>query len=102
MSEYNDSLFLAPKTNQYGGHMVMTNVSKPTKTKYINIDTKFRDEYNYLQTTDYNITLPERITEVNTVKLFSTLSDTVGGLVDLKKYCLSNVLPFHSFGVVPF
>ena len=64
MTEYTNDLFLAPKTTQYGSHMVMSNVSKPTKTKYINIDTKFRDEYNYLQTTDYNITLPERISDV--------------------------------------
>lgn len=86
MSEYNDSLFLAPKTNQYGGHMVMTNVSKPTKTKYINIDTKFRDEYNYLQTTDYNITLPERITDVKSLSVtavelpltFYNISSSIG------------------------
>jgi hypothetical protein len=71
MTEYNDDLFLAPKTTQYGSHMVMTNVSKPTKKKYINIDTKFRDEYNYLQVTDYNITLPERITDVKNMTVTS-------------------------------
>jgi hypothetical protein len=71
MAEYNDDLFLAPKTTQYGSHMVMTNVSKPTKKKYINIDTKFRDEYNYLQVTDYNITLPERITDVKNMTITS-------------------------------
>jgi len=71
MAEYNDELFLAPKTTQYGSHMVMTNVSKPTKKKYINIDTKFRDEYNYLQVTDYNITLPERITDVKNMTITS-------------------------------
>jgi len=70
MSEYNE-LFLAPKTTQYGSHMIMSNVSKPTKTKYVNIDTKFRDEYNYLQTTDYNITLPERIPDVKTMSIVS-------------------------------
>jgi len=70
MSEYNE-LFLAPKTTQYGSHMIMSNVSKPTKTKYINIDTKFRDEYNYLQTTDYNITLPERIPDVKNMSIVS-------------------------------
>ena len=59
---FNDDndLFLEPKTNQYGSHMVMTNVNKPTKTKFINIDTKFRDEYNYNDTSTYNTTLPER------------------------------------------
>jgi hypothetical protein len=71
MAEFNDELFLAPKTTQYGSHMVMTNVKKPTKTKYINIDTKYRDEYNYLQVTDYNITLPERISDVKTMTVTS-------------------------------
>ena len=48
MSNYfeNRDLFLEPKVNQYGSHMVMTNVHKQNKTKYINIDTTFRDEYN--------------------------------------------------------
>jgi len=47
----------------------MSNVSKPTKMKYVNVDTKFRDEYNYLQTSNYNITLPERITDVKTMRV---------------------------------
>jgi hypothetical protein len=69
MSEYVDknTLFLEPRTRQYGSHMVMTNVQKSTKTKYINIDTRFRDEYNISQTANCNITLPERITEVHTI-----------------------------------
>jgi hypothetical protein len=49
--------------------MVMTNVTKQSKTKFINIDTRFRDEYNYLQTANYNITLPERITDVSKMTL---------------------------------
>lgn len=71
MSEYNHKadLFLEPKTNQYGSHMIMTNVNKQTKTKYINIDTKFRDEYNYLQISNYNMTLPERITDVKSIEI---------------------------------
>ena len=71
MSEYysKPDLFLEPKTTQYGSHMIMSNVHKPNKTKYVNIDTKFRDEYNYLQTSNYNITLPERINEVKSMRL---------------------------------
>jgi hypothetical protein len=71
MSFYNDNkeLFLEPKTNQYGGHMVMTNVKKETKSKYINIDTRFRDEYNYFDPVNYNLTLPERITDVKSMKV---------------------------------
>ena len=71
MSEYSNKpdLFLEPKTKQYGSHMIMTNVYKQNKIKYVNIDTKFRDEYNYLQTVNYNITLPERIADVKTMRL---------------------------------
>jgi hypothetical protein len=47
MSEYfdNKQLFSSPKVSQYGNHMVMTNVVKNTRVKYINIDTKYCDEY---------------------------------------------------------
>jgi len=71
MSQYisTNDLFLEPKTKQYGSHMVMTNVTKQLKTKYINIDTRFRDEYNYIQTANYNITLPQRISDVSTLTL---------------------------------
>jgi hypothetical protein len=47
--------------------MVMTNVTKPSKRKYINIDTKFRDDYQLYEPNsiaNFNVTLPERITEV--------------------------------------
>ena len=47
MSKYfdNKETFLGATTTQYGNHMVMTNVMKPGKTKYINIDTRFKDNY---------------------------------------------------------
>jgi len=69
MSEYFDKkdLFLHPKTTQYGSHMVMTNVHKEKKTKYVNIDTRFRDDYSYSQNANYTITLPEKITEVKSI-----------------------------------
>lgn len=71
MSKYMDNkeLFMGPKTTQYGSHMVMTDVVKPTKTKYINIDTRFRDEYNSSQLINYNITLPERINDVRCISV---------------------------------
>jgi hypothetical protein len=72
MSEYldNKDLFLEPKVKQYGNHMVMTNVVKPTKTKYYNIDTRFRDDYDEYSNTSptfYNITLPQRINDVKSI-----------------------------------
>jgi hypothetical protein len=73
MSNYfdNKELFLEPKVKQYGSHMVMSNVYKNTKVKYVNIDTKFRDEYNYNDTVNYTLTLPERITDVKRLKVKS-------------------------------
>jgi len=56
-----------PQTTQYGSHMVMTNVKKPSKLKYINIDTRFRDEYN--DQSNFIITLPEIITDVKSMKV---------------------------------
>jgi len=58
---------MAAKTKQYGSHMVMTNVHKETKKKYLNIDTRFREDYSYSQTANYVINLPEKITEVKSM-----------------------------------
>jgi hypothetical protein len=88
MSEYmnNNELFIEPVSRQYGNHMVMTNVHKPQKHKYVNIDTQFSDEYNYQQSSNYNITLPERITDVKQISVtnielpitFYNISDNFG------------------------
>lgn len=60
--------------------MVMTNVCKETKTKYLNIDTKFCDEYNnnWLDPTkpnfnvsNYNVTIPDRINDVKRISLMN-------------------------------
>lgn len=71
-SKYDDDkmLFMGPKVTQYDSHMIMTNVSQPTKRKYVNLDTSFRDEYG-----DYSsdapaictISLPERINNVKSI-----------------------------------
>tara|TARA_Y100000389_G_scaffold204728_1_gene259253 strand:+ start:3137 stop:3994 length:858 start_codon:yes stop_codon:yes gene_type:complete len=84
------SLFLEPKTVQHDNHMVMTNVYKPEKVKYINIDSQFQDEYNIFTNTpkltaDFNISLPERINEVKSITVtnielpisFYNISDTL-------------------------
>lgn len=75
MSQYfdNKDLFLEPKVTQYGNHMVMTNVVKPCKTKYYNIDSRFRDDYDEYSKnpTTYNITLPERITDVKSILVYN-------------------------------
>ena len=66
----NKDLFLEPKVTQYGNHMVMTNVVKPVKHKYYNIDTRFRDDYDEYSNTSptfYTITLPQRVNDVKTI-----------------------------------
>lgn len=67
MSKYfdNKDSFMGPKTTQYGSHMVMTNVVKETRKKYVNIDTRFHDEY--MSGNTYNVTLPERINDVKSM-----------------------------------
>ena len=69
MSKYTDNKdsFLEPQVNQYGRNMVMTNVHKPSKCKYINVDTKFSDDYNYTGNATFSMTLPERITNVQSI-----------------------------------
>ena len=58
---------MEPTVTQYGSHMVMTNVNKSTKTKYLNIDTRFRDNYSASSPSNYQLTLPERVTEVKSI-----------------------------------
>jgi hypothetical protein len=68
MSKYfdNKDSFLEPRVNQYNSHMVMTNVSQPTRKKYINIDTRSLDSSGN-SIANYTITLPERINNVKSI-----------------------------------
>ena len=101
MSKYNDNKsdnFMEPNVSQYGSHMVMTNVHKPMKTKYINIDTIFADEYNLNNTADYTITIPEKITNVESVSIstidlpmsFYNISSDLGNNVFSLNYNLTD------------
>lgn len=58
---------MEPTTTQYGSHMVTTNVHKPTKHKLINIDTRFREDYTNLDPVNFNVLLPERITDIRSI-----------------------------------
>ena len=76
MSKYfdNKNAFLEPQVTEYGTSIVMTNVSKPKKTRYLNIDTRFTDDYqntkeNYNANNKNIITLPERINDVSSIKV---------------------------------
>lgn len=75
MSKYfdNKSAFLEPQVTEYGTSIVMTNVSKPKKTRYLNIDTRFTDDYQntkvYNSPDKHTITLPERVNDVSSIKV---------------------------------
>jgi hypothetical protein len=97
MSNYfdNKSAFLEPTVTQYGSSMVMTNVNKPRKIKYINIDTKFTDDYcrKTKGKNDYHtVTLPERINDVRNV----TVSQIE---IPISFYNVCSSLGNSSFGV---
>ena len=68
--EASSSSFLNSTVSQYGSHMIMSNVQKPTKTKIVNIDTRFLDEYQ-VNTNTYPITLSDKITHVKSMKVVS-------------------------------
>ena len=69
MSKYLDdkALFLEPQVTQYGNHMVMTNVTKGRKLRYINIDTRFGDGVDPDGAIQF--TIPERIIEVTSIRV---------------------------------
>jgi hypothetical protein len=92
------SMFSGPTTKQYGSHMVMTNVQKEAKTKYINIDTKFRDEYNYKLTTDYNITLSERLTDVRNMTVAS--AEIPNTIYNISENMKNNAIKFPSSNIL--
>jgi hypothetical protein len=65
---------LTSNVTQYGSHMIMNNIFKNSKEKYINIDTQFADEYGYDKntynnTSSFNFTFPEKICNVKSLKV---------------------------------
>jgi len=72
MSKYfdgKDPTFMAPEVKENGRHQVMTNVQPDIKTKYVNIDTRFQDDYNTMQFADVTFKLPQQITNVKSIKV---------------------------------
>ena len=68
----NDELFMNPKVEQYGSHMVMTNVRRDIKKKYWNIDTQFRDDYQEYSSnnpTQYTFSLPQSINNAKSIRV---------------------------------
>jgi len=66
-----DKAFLSPELTQQGGHMIMQNVNKPTKIKFLNIDTRYQGDYNSNKLATFTYNLPQRITEVKSIAVRS-------------------------------
>ena len=66
-----DKAFLSPELTQQGGHMIMQNVIKPTKIKFLNIDTRYQGDYNSNKLATFTYNLPQRITEVKSIAVRS-------------------------------
>jgi hypothetical protein len=64
----NKTAFLEPSVKQYGSSMVMTNVTKPRRTKFINIDTRFQNNGSN-KSHNHIINFPERLMEVNKISV---------------------------------
>jgi hypothetical protein len=53
--------------HQQSGHMIIDNVKKPSKIKYINIDGRFQEEYNSNKDATFIYQLPQKITDVKSI-----------------------------------
>ena len=75
MSYYFDnkptSSFMDPVVQQHGSHMVMQNVHKTIKERIVNIDTKYRKDYDYTQPASANVVFGERLAEVRSLEVVS-------------------------------
>lgn len=66
------SVFMNGKVTQQGSHMIMTNVYKPTRKKYINIDSRFHDGYQStreLGLSSFSYTLPNIVFDVKSIRV---------------------------------
>jgi hypothetical protein len=56
-----------PEVTQHGGHMIMENVKKPSKIKYLNIDSRFQEEYNLNKGASFTFQLPQKMTDIKSI-----------------------------------
>ena len=66
----NKTCFLEPKVEQFGSSMVMTNVHKPTKKRFVNIDSRFIENEPSVDQ-EYTLNLSERISDVKSIRVHS-------------------------------
>lgn len=56
-----------PEIRQEGGHMIMQNIKKESKIKYVNVDSRFQNEYNLNKLAHFTYELPQKITDVKSI-----------------------------------
>jgi hypothetical protein len=67
-----DALFLQPRVDQYGGHMVMTNVSRPKHSRLVYLDSRLQDVMPPVDSSaTATITLPNRVNNVSAIRALS-------------------------------
>lgn len=66
-------LFNEPVVEQVNSHMVMTRVVPPLRTRFVSVDTRFRDDYDNYGVlgagASFSITMPEKINKVRSMKV---------------------------------
>jgi len=66
-----DNNLWTPEVTQHGGHMIMENVKKPSKIKYLNIDSRFQEEYNLNKGASFTFQLPQKMTDIKSIAVRS-------------------------------
>jgi hypothetical protein len=56
-----------PEIRQEGAHMIMQNIKKESKIKYVNVDSRFQNEYNQNKLANFTYELPQKITDVKSI-----------------------------------
>lgn len=78
-------MFIDPKVNQYGSHMVMSNVVRPPRNGFVAIDTRFSDDGT-------TISLADKICDVASIKI-------TAAEIPMSFYNISKALGNNCFGI---
>jgi hypothetical protein len=62
-----NSFWTASDIQSQNGHMIIENVKKPSKIKYVNIDGRFQEEYNSNKGASFMYQLPQKIIDVKSI-----------------------------------
>ena len=88
MSYYYD--VLEPTVQQQGSHMIMKNVSKTLKDKIVNIDTKYRTDYDYTSFASVNAVFGEKLSEVRSMEVVAVDIPITFYNISANNSCLSD------------